>query len=75
MRGAGLVPSPRFDLDPAFLRGVTTNALEQATHDGVVAFSHVAFNQDMYDYIRKNKYYSKDTLNATIDPQARAGRP
>ena len=70
MRGAGLVPSPRFDLDPAFLRGVTTNALEQATHDGVVAFSHVAFNQDMYDYIRKNKYYSKDTLNATIDPQA-----
>jgi hypothetical protein len=62
----GLGPSVRFDPDPRLLRNVVeTQSL--GDHAGVVAFSHVAFNQEMYDFIRDNKYYSKDTLSGLVD--------
>jgi hypothetical protein len=60
---------PRFD--PRELR-LPTQLQADSAHGDVVAFSHVAFNQEMYDYIRDNKYYSKATLDKFIDPaQAR----
>ena len=66
LRAAGFQPSARFDPDPAFLRAKTRDVALDA-HEGVVAFSHVAFNQEMYDFLRDNNYYSKATLNSLID--------
>jgi hypothetical protein len=64
---SGLGPSVRFDPDPGLFRNLAEKRV-MFDHDGVVAFSHVAFNQEMYDFIRDNKYYSKDTLNSLINP-------
>jgi hypothetical protein len=71
LRTSGFEPSPRFDPDPGLLRAKSRVAALDA-HDGVVAFSHVAFNQQTYDFIRDNGYYNKATLNKLIVPtQAR----
>jgi hypothetical protein len=62
LRKKGIEPGVRFDPNPGSLR-TSSGKLLDFTHDGVVAFSHVAFNQEMYDFIRSNKYYSKDELD------------
>lgn len=67
LRKSGFEPLPRFDPAPSQLRR-PNNTQELTTHDGVVAFSHVAFNKELYDYIRDNKYYSRKTLDQQIDP-------
>ena len=60
---------PRFDVNPSWV-SVPQNysALDAAGNNSVIAFSHVAFNQEMYDFIRDNKYYQRSTLNQLIDP-------
>jgi hypothetical protein len=68
LRAQGFDPSPRFDPNPALFRGSKVQKVLMTAHDDIVAFSHIAFNQPMYDYIRDNQYYSKATLNAAIDP-------
>lgn len=58
--------SPRFDANPAQF----DLPLDQTNndHEGVVAFSHVAFNKELYEHIRSNKLYSKASLNSLIEP-------
>lgn len=63
LKRQGVVPNARFDPDPAEVQGLA----EARSHDGAV-FSHVAFNQKLYDYIRDNRFYSKDELDKLIDP-------
>lgn len=64
---SGFSLSPRFDVDPTLLGSGSGTTVDP--HDDVVAFSHVAFNGPMYDYIRDNQYYKKSVLDATIDPK------
>jgi hypothetical protein len=58
----GMSPNARFDPDLTEVQG-----LAAAAHDGAV-FSHVAFNQKLYDYIRDNRFYAKAELEKLIDP-------
>lgn len=64
---SGIKPAARFDPDPSLFT-TTSAALVDPAHQGVIAFSHVAFNQEMYDWLRNNKFYSKATLNQMLDP-------
>ena len=66
LQKSGLNPSPRFDPNPTQIDPTLTSSVMAAAHEGVVAFSHVAFNQPMYDWLRDNQYYSKATLNQAI---------
>ncbi len=66
LRNKGLSPSARFDINPSLLP--SKDILGSNLAGDVTAFSHVAFNTEMYDYIRDNKYYLKKTLNSVIDP-------
>jgi len=59
----GLNVSPRFDPNPGQFTATNASVSTLAAHQGVVAFSHVAFNQDMYDWLRDNQFYSKAALN------------
>ncbi|WP_429933073.1 hypothetical protein [Agrobacterium vitis] len=67
LRASGLEPSARFDPDPSSFGDASPAQAVADAHDGVVAFSHVAFNQEMYDWIRDNQYYSKAALDKIID--------
>lgn len=62
----GVEPSARFDLDPSLVQNPQKLA-PQGVADEPIAFSHVAFNKEMYDYLRDNKYYSKAVLDGQID--------
>jgi len=68
LRKSGAEVLPRFDPDPTQLRLTQTETLTAGDHDGVVAFSHVAFNKEMYDYLRDNTLYSRAALDQRIDP-------
>ncbi|WP_155713680.1 hypothetical protein [Burkholderia stagnalis] len=63
----GITPSPRFDINPSNISPFNAPQDDSGDNTEPVAFSHVAFNQEMYDYIRDNKYYSKKTLDQNID--------
>lgn len=65
----GINVSPRFDPNPGQFTATDASASTLAAHQGVVAFSHVAFNQDMYDWLRDNQFYSKAALNQLLDPK------
>jgi hypothetical protein len=73
LEGNGFDVSPRLDPNPSLLRN-SKNTPSNGSNPNLIAFSHVAFNKDMYDYIRDNKYYLKATLDALIDPN-QARRP
>lgn len=64
----GVNPSPRFDPNPAQFSATGTSPPIADPHDSITAFSHVAFNEPMYDWIRDNQYYIKAALNQTIIP-------
>ena len=53
---AGLSESARFDPDQFF-----------EAHPGEAVFSHVAFNEDLHNFIRENGYYKRSVLNQLSD--------
>jgi hypothetical protein len=68
LRKEGINLSPRFDVNPALVSTPANySALDTAGDNSIIAFSHVAFNQEMYDFIRDNKYYKRSTLDQLID--------
>jgi hypothetical protein len=64
---SGINVSPRFDPNPGQFTATDASIASTSAHDGVIAFSHVAFNQEMYDWLRDNEFYSKTALNRLID--------
>jgi hypothetical protein len=56
LEATGLSESARFDPDQFF-----------EVHPGEAVFSHVAFNQDLHEFIRENGYYKRDVLNQLSD--------
>lgn len=67
LRKNGVEVSPRFDPDPSLFK-LNPSQLVPEDHEGVVAFSHVSFNREMYEHIRDNGLYSKAQLNQRLDP-------
>lgn len=65
---SGLTVSPRFDPNPGQFTATAASASTLAAPQGVIAFSHVAFNQEMYDWLRDNRFYSKTALNQLLEP-------
>lgn len=63
----GLNVAPRFDPNPGQFTATDASISTLASHQGIVAFSHVAFNQEMYDWLRDNQFYSKTALNQLLD--------
>ena len=65
LAASGFDLAPRFDPNPALAQ--QTSGIRSSSVDNALAFSHVAFNQKMYDYIRDNRYYLKSTLDSLVD--------
>lgn len=63
----GFNVSPRFDPNPQQFTATDVFSSNLEAHQGVVAFSHVAFNQDAYDWLRDNRFHSKAVLNQLLD--------
>jgi hypothetical protein len=66
LRKSGVEVSPRFDLDPSSFK-LNPNQIIADDHEGVVAFSHVAFNKEMYEFLRDNGLYTRTQLNQRLD--------
>ncbi len=55
----------RFDPDPTQFSGTAIPADVTAAH---ATFSHVAFNQELFNYIQDNEFYRRSNLLAYSDP-------